>query len=159
MTGGIINNNKNIISALHKSYCDIKEVGKNGRNPSQGYNFRTHEDITLAVKEVFKANGIILIPKVLESKTTFTERESEYQGKKKIATIIYTEVHIEFTFYHTSGESLTAVGLGHGVDKGGDKSVYKAHTGALKYVLTQMMGITEGDDPESDNMTNSSAWG
>lgn len=46
-----------------------------------------------------------------------------------------------------SGESMTVVGLGQGVDSG-DKGIYKAMTGALKYALRQALFIGTGDDPE-----------
>lgn len=46
-------------------------------------------------------------------------------------------------------ETVTAVGIGSGTDKG-DKAAFKAMAGGLKYALTSLFLIPTGDDAEND---------
>ena len=49
-----------------------------------------------------------------------------------------------------SGESIGDFACGQGADKG-DKGVYKAITGAIKYVYMKTFNIPTGDDPEKND--------
>lgn len=63
----------------------------------------------------------------------------------------FSNVTVEFTFIDSeTGEMLRGSGTGTGSDKG-DKAVYKAITGAIKYILTTTFLIPTGDDPEADS--------
>jgi hypothetical protein len=64
-------------------------------------------------------------------------------------------VLIDYTLVHKDGEvwpeKITAAGMGNDRAKNGtvgDKGVYKAITGANKYVLFKLFQIETGDDPE-----------
>ena len=68
-----------------------------------------------------------------------------------------THVSVDYTLAHISGEiwpeKITAVGSGNDRAKNGsvgDKGVYKALTGANKYLLFKLFQIETGDDPEKD---------
>lgn len=68
-----------------------------------------------------------------------------------------TLVSVEYTLAHISGEiwpdKITAVGCGNDRARNGtvgDKGVYKAITGANKYLLFKLFQIETGDDPEKD---------
>jgi hypothetical protein len=59
-------------------------------------------------------------------------------------------VKMTFTWYDTeTGESLVVEWAGSGSDKG-DKGLYKAMTGAEKYVLLKTFLVPTGDDPEAE---------
>ena len=49
-----------------------------------------------------------------------------------------------------TGFSESSVTSGEGMDKG-DKGIYKAQTGALKYYLSVTFMVATGDDPEQDD--------
>ena len=51
-----------------------------------------------------------------------------------------------------SGEKIEVPWAGQGADKG-DKGMYKAFTGGLKYFLMKMFMLPTGDDPEVNNPT------
>jgi hypothetical protein len=55
-----------------------------------------------------------------------------------------------------SGETLTASGLGTGVDLG-DKSTYKAQTGSIKYALKNAFLVPDEADPEADETVDRAA--
>ncbi len=70
-----------------------------------------------------------------------------------------TTVKMTFTFVDgESGEQYSVTYYGTGDDKG-DKGVYKAYTGCLKYFLMKTFLVPTGDDPEADSETDQRAEG
>jgi hypothetical protein len=73
---------------------------------------------------------------------------SDIQTKTGIDKLV--EVELEYAFFDVeSGESLKGHFTGHGSDRS-DKALYKAITGAIKYILTTTFLIPTGDDPEEE---------
>jgi hypothetical protein len=61
-----------------------------------------------------------------------------------------TLITVRYTFFDTeSGESLEGTFCSQGSDTG-DKGVFKAVTGAIKYILSSVFLIPTGGDPEED---------
>jgi len=92
------------------------------------------------VREELIKNNVLLIPSVED----YSIREIETRtGKAQIAT-----VKINFSFIDAdTGEGNFITMIGEGMDTG-DKAIYKAITGAQKYVLMKTFLIPTGDDPE-----------
>lgn len=120
-----------------------KEVGymtKEGMNQSQGYKFLADAQIMEKFNELFQKNKVVF---VYTSKITGTQVTPS--GKQTL-----TNVEVVYEFFDVeSGESIAGVAAGQGTDPS-DKGVYKAITGAIKYIFMKTFLIPTGDDPEND---------
>lgn len=124
-------------------------VEKRGQNTAQNYAFVTEADVLNTVRPLLAEEGIAVIPTV--EKLTFRE----IQGSSKVIPV--ATVFMSFLF--TDGvEQYTVVTVGEGMDSG-DKAVYKAMTGALKYAIRQVVLVSTGDDPEKDDRTSRKVYG
>lgn len=130
------------IRSLHRKLAAVAaEVGrieKRGYNSFHKYHYALEADIVEAVRTQLAAGCVTLLPS-LES----VVREGDL-----------TTVVVVFTFTDgDSGEMASIRWAGCGSDKG-DKGIYKAFTGALKYALMKTFLIATGDDPEGDTATD-----
>lgn len=119
-------------------------VEKKGRNEFQKYTYVRAADISkLFRRELFKRN-ILLTSNELE----LTEQTVQTNSG---GTMRYVTLKADYILRDgDSGETLSSVAYGMGMDSG-DKAIWKAKTGALKYFL-RGLGIVpdERDDPEAD---------
>ncbi len=114
---------------------------KGGTNTAQGYKFLSDAQIMEKFNDLFQKNGIVF---TYGSKITGTQ-----PTPKNTQTLTNVEVSYEFLDVE-SGEAISGVAAGQGTDTG-DKGVYKAITGAIKYVFMKTFLIPTGDDPENDS--------
>lgn len=120
-------------------------VEKRGQNTAQNYAFVTEADVLNTVRPLLAEEGIAVIPEVIS--LTFREIQGNSGKVIPIATVME-----RFTF--TDGvETYAVTTVGEGMDSG-DKAVYKAMTGALKYAIRQVVLVSTGDDPEKDDRTS-----
>ena len=130
-----------LVAKLAWVMAGIKHVPKRGHNSFHGYDYATEADIADAVREGLAEQGVMIVPSV--DKLEWREVETK-NGKASIATL-----HVRFTV--TDGpEKIEFLMIGEGLDSG-DKAVYKAMTGAQKYMLLKLFLISTGDDPEADD--------
>ncbi|WP_330328144.1 ERF family protein [Streptomyces pseudovenezuelae] len=101
---------------------DVRNVGKDGRNESQNYNFRGVDDAIGALAQPLRDHGVFMTPEVLDFKT-------EVRGRQNAVLM-----RIAFHFHGPAGDHVTAVTLGEGSDFA-DKAANKAMSAALKYAL------------------------
>ena len=101
---------------------DVRNVGKDGRNESQNYNFRGVDDAIGALAQPLRDHGVFMTPEVLDFKT-------EVRGRQNAVMM-----RIAFHFYGPAGDHVTAITLGEGSDFA-DKAANKAMSAALKYAL------------------------
>jgi len=134
---------KNIITALNKVMDEAKYVQKNAENKFHGYKYASEAALLETLRPAMIKNGLVLIPSVNNASAI------DEHGN--------TLVSVEYTLAHISGEiwpdKITAVGCGNDRARNGtvgDKGVYKAITGANKYLLFKLFQIETGDDPEKD---------
>ena len=134
---------KNIITALNKVMDEAKYVQKNAENKFHGYKYASEAALLETLRPAMIKHGLVLIPSVSNASAI------DEHGN--------TLVSIEYTLAHISGEvwpdKITAVGCGNDRARNGtvgDKGVYKAITGANKYLLFKLFQIETGDDPEKD---------
>jgi hypothetical protein len=137
------------IKLLKKLAAIKKELGgyvqKQGYNEAQRYSFVRDSDITQKVGQALDDHGVFLMPGRITAVAEEISRVSR-DGKERKDRL--TSVDYEFTFYDVdSGESLSGTMPGTGADPG-DKGVYKALTGARKYIQTNTFMLATGDDPE-----------
>ena len=137
--------NRGIIQLIPIISKQIGAIEKNRDNLGQKYKFRGIDDVFFAVNPIFAEHGVLCVPKVLSS---IREEHTSKSG----TTLLYTFLTVQFTFYAPDGSSIEVVTVGEGMDSG-DKSAYKALSGAMKYAILQLFCIPteEAKDPETEN--------
>ena len=96
------------------------------------YSYLSEAKITENIRQACIQVGLVIIPTSVEELAT----SNATMAKVKMVYTIYDK---------ESGESLKTEMVGYGMDSG-DKSVYKALTGAYKYMQRQVFAIPTGDD-------------
>lgn len=149
----------NIYQAINAVMKDCGAVGKDSRNPQQGYQYRGIDAVMNAINPALTKNKVFVAPEVLEQ--TREERQSAKGG-----LLIYSIVKVKYTFYAEDGSNVSAVVMGEGMDSG-DKATNKAMSAAFKYALFQTFCIpteemidSEIDSPEpkkKDTITEAEA--
>ena len=134
---------------------DIKAIGKDTLNKTQGFKYRSIDAVMNALNPAMIKHKIFCAPEVIEQ-----IREERTTGKG--STLIYSVCKIKYRFFTVDGSSVDVVVVGEGMDSG-DKATNKAMSVAFKYACFQTFCIpTENliDDPDADtpepNRKNSS---
>lgn len=136
-----------LAAKLAKIAGNLGNVSKKGWNPNQRYKFVQETDLVAAIRPYLTAAGILLMFSVTEHEI-IPRQSAEAKG-------LLTRVRLRWTV--TDGvQELHGDMDGYGMDAG-DKGIYKAITGAKKYVLTTLFLIDTGDDPEADTKTDEMA--
>jgi hypothetical protein len=140
-----------IAAALHEVMSKVSYVQKTGKNAFHGYKYAGEADLLAVLRPAMVEAGLMLLPSVKSVSPV-----DEYGN---------VSVLMEYSLVHREGEvwpeKIGAAGMGNDKAKNGsvgDKGVYKAITGANKYVLFKLFQIETGDDPEaSDNAHETTA--
>lgn len=119
---------------------EIQFIQKDAVNEFQKYTYASEETIKRHVYPKLKEKGILFWMEGHADKT------QHFAGSKNDTIVCGFTFHFLDT---ETGAALAgeAIGSGRGGD---DKGAYIAWTGALKYVLTTILGIITGDDAEKD---------
>lgn len=126
----------NVYKKLGEILKESLRVAKNGNNDFHKYKYATEADILEVGREAFTAHNLVY---TVNQKSVSNPNET------------LTRVELEITLVDLdSGEHLLLSAFGEGQDKG-DKGIYKAVTGAIKYFLTKNLMISTNDDPENEN--------
>jgi len=130
-----------IAKALHNVMTKVGYVQKSSENKFHGYKYASEAALLDKLRPAMIEEGLMLIPSVMDV--------------GKIDDHGNTTVMIAYTLVHESGETwpdkIMAAGCGNDRNKNGigDKGLYKAITGANKYLLFKLFQIETGDDPEA----------
>jgi hypothetical protein len=121
----------------------LKPLEKSGKNDFHRYAYATASDVLEPVREVCNASGLILFASVIDSRVE--------QGRA------WVNVRLTCADPET-GESIECLAAGYAEDWSykenkptGDKSIYKAETGAIKYAVRLMFCLPSEDDPEKES--------
>ena len=116
---------------------------KDGTNSFQGYKYLSETQLTFKMKSLLDKHKVVFnFESEVKSCVPYTS--------SKGANNFLTTVKVTYRFIDVeSGELLGGYVDGQGSDTG-DKGVYKAITGAIKYVYMKTFNIPTGDDPEND---------
>jgi hypothetical protein len=134
---------------LYKKLLEVAKsipfIEKQGRNDHHHYDYVQAVDVVNRVRKELLTRGIIVLPGASDA------THLQFDGKKHLTTVdlSYAFVDVE------TGEKVVVPWVGVGVDTGGDKGIYKAYTGGLKYALTTLFLVPTSDDPERDHLTDS----
>jgi hypothetical protein len=134
----------NLLKKINAAMAKVTYIQKDKTNSFHKYNYASIDAIKDHVQAAFIEVGLVF--------TTTTKILSVATGLGKDQKESLTTVQLDYSLYDAaSGESLSGSGVGTGMDSG-DKGVYKAISGALKYILgTILLFATGDDDPEYDN--------
>lgn len=135
----------NIYKAIGEVMKDVGAVGKDSKNPQQGYKYRGIDAVMNALQPAMIKHGIFVVPSVMEEHRE--ERQTSRGG-----LLIYSVLKIKYTFYAEDGTSIEAIVVGEGMDSG-DKATNKALSVGFKYACFQVFCIPTEEmiDPEVDS--------
>lgn len=135
------NENSKTAMNIWQKLLEVKKmvgiVKKSGRVEFKNtkYNYQKAEDIDLAVRDAFNELGLIVVPAKLDV----------IKDEGGVITIVQTFAIIDTE----TGETFTCQMGGQGQDSG-DKRIYKAETGAFKYLFKQLLQIAaQESDPDN----------
>lgn len=147
--GGTQEDLAKLYSKLAKATGEIINVEKNGKNNYHNYKYARADDIYLIVSRILSKYNISVL--------TFPSKKSINKYKNKKGNLV-TEIFLKKYFSFNCGDTGAYIGMSYwGYDRGqGDKFLYKAYTGAMKYFLRDNFMIDTGDpdDPEFGSHTN-----
>lgn len=136
-----------IYKAIANVMKDVGAVGKDSRNPQQGYKYRGIDAVMNALQPAMIKHGIFVVPSVIEQ--TREERKTSKGG-----LLIYSILKISYKFYAEDGSYVESIVIGEGMDSG-DKATNKALSVGFKYACFQVFCIpteemidSEVDSPE-----------
>lgn len=122
-----------IYGAISSILNEIDAIGKDKKNESQGFWFRSIDQVYAAIHPLLAKYRVFPTCKVLgqtrEEKTT-----------KNGGLMAYTLLTLEYTFWADDGSSVSTQVVGEGMDSG-DKSSNKSLSSGYKYALFQMLCI------------------
>lgn len=122
-------------------------ISKDHRNSQQGYSFRGIDDAYNTLAPLLSANGLCILPNVLE-------RSQTKEITKSGSTLFYTCVKTRFTFICVEDGSCHDVETyGEAMDSA-DKSTNKAMSAAYKYMCFQVFCIPTKGDNDADATTH-----
>src|SRR5271156_2363476 len=128
---------KNLTMKLTEILAAVERVPKNGWNDNQKYKFATESDISDCIRAELASRGIFVWSTVRDL--------SRRDAPTRSGTQTITTVWVDYTFEDAeTGEEKKVSYPGEGAD-GGDKGIYKAMTGALKYMLLKNFLMSSGD--------------
>ena len=134
-----------IISRLSKIMAEVGPIVKNRMNTQQGYQYRGIDDLYNSLNKLLAKHEVVTIPKVIVDETQV------YQSDKG-RNIFHRRIQVEYTVMASDGSSIVSVIPADAMDYS-DKAIYKALSGAHKYLLFQLFCVpTEEAEPESDHI-------
>ena len=125
---------------------EIGAIGKDRKNPQQGYSFRGIDDIYNAVNAALAKHEVFCAPFVEDIKR-------EERPTQKGGVLFYSILTIKYTFYASDGSSVEARTVGEAMDSG-DKSCNKAMSAAQKYAFLQVFCIPTEEPKDTENETH-----
>lgn len=135
-----------IIRALNAVMQEVDYVQKSGENDFHGYKYASEADVLDRLRPAMVRHGLVLIPSIAQVTAI------DAYGNTTV-TVNYTLAHVNGVIWP---EKIMAAGCGGDKNRNGvgDKGLYKAITGANKYLLFKLFqletGDTEPEDAEGD---------
>jgi hypothetical protein len=135
---------KSLVAKVAEAMDAIGGIEKKGKNERQGYKYVKAADVAKSFRHELFRRGVILTADEKE----LIERSVETNGGGRMN---FVTLKTEYTLRDADSDAtISGCAYGQAMDSG-DKAVWKAKTGALKYFLREL-GIVpdEKDDPEAD---------
>lgn len=132
-----------LLEKMNNVMKTVESVPKSGYNAFHKYNYAQESDVIEAIRDKFAEHGLVL--GISAEDVTITQKEKK---DKDNTFIVLVRLRISISDIE-SGETIESTWFGAGEDQG-EKGLYKAYTGGLKYWLMKSFLIPTGDDPERD---------
>jgi len=134
-----------LVGKLAHIMAETPWVEKRGRNNFFNYDYAKESDILDAIRDKLAEAGVFVFTSVEDMQ--FRETPKKTRDGSPVNLVFVRTKH---TFSDAeSGETVEVHGYGCGEDSG-DKAIYKAITGAMKYFVSKNFLMSTGDDPEKD---------
>lgn len=128
-------------SEVRKQLSKIK-VAKDKTNGFDKYTYLSESGYKSLVNGLYTDAGLELTASEIDCDRYETSNSKQPNGAKVKWAFVTTDTE--------TGFSEVSIVSGEGIDKG-DKAVYKAHTGAMKYFAANNLLVATGDDAESES--------
>lgn len=128
-------------SIVRKALAEKGILKREGKNSFDKYSYFSEAQYKELFTKFFSDAGIDF--------TADEELIEEIAGTEKMPFGRRIKLKITLTNIDKPQETETVYSSGEGMDKG-DKALYKAKTGALKYYLADNFMVATGDDPETE---------
>lgn len=139
------------VSSLAKKIAEIIQevthVEKEGRNDFHKYNYVMESTLLEIIRLPLAKRNVVFMTSIESQETTVHVVKDKDREKTNFLTKVTT---LHTLIDGDSGEQFQFKSQGQGIDSG-DKGVYKAITGALKYAIYKTFLLPSGDDPEQDH--------
>lgn len=132
-----------VSAALVAAQAEFRVVIEGGYNSYDKYKYARLEDYVEAIRPILSKHGLAV---AFTSVNLSPEPKHVTEKGKEEYNFVVT---VEAMLIHASGQFMRFQGYGQGIDRS-DKSIYKAMTGARKYVLANIFNLATGDDPENE---------
>ena len=143
-----------LTAAVAKTILEIDGINKNklvGEGKS-AYKAVADADVKRVVGKAMARNGLVLLPTELNTTISVEKTVEETQWGQKNKRSVFVEANTKYILSHESGEWITVVGYGHGMDSQ-DKAAGKATTYAMKYALLYVFQVETTLDDADDAPT------
>ena len=132
-----------LVRKIAQAFKSVKKLKRRGKNTTRDYRYPYAADVFQAVRSKLLDLDVLILPS--EEPATYVAIPTNGGGEM-------TECRLFVTYLITDGVSslppIKANGVGRDID---DKGLYKAKTGAEKYLVKQLALMVEiTDDPEYD---------
>lgn len=136
---------RSIAERLHAVMVAVSHVAKKDVNNHQKFNFRGIDAVVNAVGPAFRAEGVVILPEVLQSSYAVEQFGSNRTNMGHVS------VQVRYTFLGLQGDSVSVVSVGEATDSG-DKATAKAMSVAFRTALLQTLCLPT-DEPDPDYYT------
>jgi hypothetical protein len=142
------NDGSKLVGKLVEIMGELERVPKRGHNNFQNYDYVMEADVEEAFSRACVKRNVMVFPHV----NNMEIKEPIEKSNQRLTTVL-----ISWTFEDAdTGEQRTVTMAGQGSDPG-DKGIYKAFTGANKYMILKTFHLATGDDPEADERVDKEA--
>ena len=136
-----------IYQLIGQAIGKIGAIGKDKKNPQQGFMYRGIDQVYNALNPVLAELGIFFVPEVLDMRR-------EERTTKSGTVLTYTILTMKYTAFAPDGSCVCMTVVGEGMDSG-DKGCNKAMSVAMKYAMFQLFCIPteemKNTDPDAES--------
>lgn len=134
---------RGVASAIVRVMKEIERIPKTGWNDYHNYPYSTESDVMETVRPLCAKYGLAIVPSVVDRQVDVVDTNRGTANRAEVAIDVYM-------IDEETGGVLATRWFGEAIDSG-DKAIYKAYTGALKYWAQKTFLMSSEDDPERDS--------
>lgn len=140
-----------LVGGIYEALCNIQKefpaITKDRINPGLKYKFRGVDDALIALNPLLAKHGVFLTFE--DTRVHVNETGATQSGTKQYRAILHAKVR----WNHIDGSYVTCSAVGEGVDTG-DKTVTKAWSGAMKYMIWYMFAVPTEEKKDVEAFTD-----